>query len=180
MGYHATGTLSHLVNVEEDIDGVERALALRMAYEIQEKVRRYTPVAVRPPKLSASAFRSERSRRPGTLKDSWEVGHLTKIGSVAMIEVYTEDPIAPYVEYDTRPHIIRPRTASMLRFRSSKTGDVIYAAEVLHPGTTGVHMMARACAEVAADADRLMRGVVRGVWGRPRVATISERELRGL
>jgi hypothetical protein len=168
VGYHATGSLSHLVNVEEDINEVERALALRMAYEIQEKVRRYTPVAVRPPQVSAAAFRGERNRRPGTLKDSWEIGHLTKIGSTAMIEVYTEDPIAPYVEHDTRPHTIRARAGSVLRFRSSRTGDVIYAAEVLHPGTTGVHMMARACAEVSADADRLMRGVVRGVWGRPR------------
>ena len=168
MGYHASGTLSHLVNVEEDINEVERALALRMAYEIQEKVRRYTPVAVRPPQVTAAQFRSERTRRPGTLKDSWEIGHLTKIGSVAMIEVFTEDAIAPYVEHDTQPHRIRAKPGSVLRFRSSKTGDVIYAAEVLHPGTTGVHMMARACAEVAADADRLMRGVVRGVWGRPR------------
>ena len=151
MSYKASGSLSHVVNVEEDVDEIERALALRMAYEIQEAVRRLTPVAVRTPQVSAGVFARERSRRPGTLKDSWEIGHLTKIGSVAMIEVYTEDPIAPYVEYDTQPHTIRAKPGSVLRFRSTKTGDVIYAAEVMHPGTTGVHMLAKACAQVAAD-----------------------------
>jgi Bacteriophage HK97-gp10, putative tail-component len=180
VSYKSTGTLSHLVDVEEDVDGIERALALRIAYEIQEAVRRLTPVAVRTPQVSASMFTRERSRRPGTLKDSWEIGHLTKIGNVAMIEVYTEDPIAPYVEYDTQPHTIRAKPGSVLRFRSSKTGDVIYAAEVMHPGTTGVHMLARACAEVSAQADRLMAGVVRGVWGRPTSARPPDlRDIRG-
>jgi Bacteriophage HK97-gp10, putative tail-component len=181
MAYRASGTLTQLVNVEDDIDEVELALCLRMAYEIQEKVRRYTPTAIRPPKVTASVFAAERSRRPGTLKDSWEIGHLAKLGNTSWIEVYTEDPIAPYVEYDTRPHPIRARPGSVLRFRSTKTGEVVYAAEVLHPGTTGVHMLARACAEVAADADRLMRGVVRRQWGRPRAPrTIAELREMGL
>lgn len=167
MTYRASGSLSGLVDVEADLEETSRALALRMSHEIYDRVRRYTPVAVRPPDVSASTFRKERGgRRPGTLKDSWEIGHLAHIGDVSWIEVYTEDPIAPYVEYDTKPHRIRAKRAEFLRFRSSKTGEVIYAREVLHPGTTGVHMMARACAEVSAEADRLMAGIVRGVWGR--------------
>ena len=129
----------------------ERAIAIRMAFEIKEKVRRYTPTAVRPPKVSAGVFRTERDdRKPGTLKDSWEIGKPYKVGNLMVIEIYTEDPIAPHVEYDTRPHPIKAKPGSVLRFRSSKTGEVVYATEVMHPGTTGVHMLARACAEVAA------------------------------
>lgn len=168
MSYHATGSLRALVDVDAEVDHSAEMLCYRMAYEIQEKVRRYTPVAVRPPQVTPGVFRAERQRRPGTLKDSWDIGHLRHVGTVYSIEIYTDDPIAPYVEYDTRPHRIRAKHGSMLRFRSSKTGEVIYAAEVLHPGTTGVHMLARACAEVSADADRLMRSVLRGTWGRPR------------
>jgi len=170
LSYKANGTLTALVDVEADIDRTAEALAYRMAYEIHDKVRRYTPTAVRPPKVTPGAFAAERARKPGTLKDSWDIGHLRKVANVYTIDVYTEDPIAPHVEYDTKPHRIRARNASMLRFRSSKTGEVVYAAEVLHPGTTGVHMLLRACTEVQADADRLMRSVLRGTWGRSKGA----------
>lgn len=169
MSYKANGSLEHAVAIdgEKRIDATERALAIRMAFEIKEKVRRYTPTAVRPPKVSAGVFQSERdNRRPGTLKDSWEIGKPYKIGNLLVIDIYTDDPIAPHVEYDTRPHPIRAKPGSVLRFRSSKTGEVVYATEVMHPGTTGVHMLARACAEVAGDADRIMRRVVADVWNR--------------
>ena len=168
MSYRSTGTLSQMVGVQaERIDATERALAIRMAYEIKDKVRRYTPTAVRPPRTSAGDFRSERAdRKPGTLKDSWEIGKPIKVGNVMTIEVLTYDPIAPYVEHDTQAHRITAKPGSVLRFRSRKTGQVVYATSVLHPGTTGVHMLARACAEVSADADRIMRRIVADVWNR--------------
>ena len=167
MSYKATDTLAHMITETADEDDIEYQLAARIAYEIFDRVRKYTPVAVRPPKVSAATFRAERHRRPGTLKDSWDIGHARRVAGRLVVEVFTDDPIAPHVEFDTQPHRIKARAGKYLRFRSSKTGQVVYAREVLHPGTTGVHMMGRACAEVSADADRIMASVLRGRWGLP-------------
>jgi hypothetical protein len=60
--------------------------------------------------------------------------------------VVARAPYAGDVEYGTRPHIIRPRTKSILRFpangRSARLtgslrrgGDAVFAREVHHPGT---------------------------------------------
>ena len=169
MGYKALGTVEGLVDLEDEVKHVSEMMAYRMAYEILERVKRYTPVAVRQPNVGAGTFRSERGgRKPGTLKESWEIGHLRKVANRYVLGVYTEDPIAPYVEFDTRPHRIKAKPGKMLRFRSSRTGEVLYRASVLHPGTTGVHMMERAMAEVDADADRLLASTVRAQWGRTR------------
>lgn len=40
---------------------------------------------------------------------------------------------APYVEFGTKPHTIKPKTKRALKFRVG--GQWIYAAEVHHPGT---------------------------------------------
>jgi len=47
----------------------------------------------------------------------------------------TDVEYAPYVEYGTRPHIIRPHRARALRFEIE--GREIYAAVVHHPGSWG-------------------------------------------
>lgn len=47
---------------------------------------------------------------------------------------------AKYVEWDTRPHIIRPRVKKALFW----PGAAHPVAIVRHPGTTGQHIMARA------------------------------------
>jgi hypothetical protein len=44
------------------------------------------------------------------------------------------------VEEGTRPHIIRPRSGRYLRFVAN--GRVVFARQVQHPGTRGVHMFA--------------------------------------
>lgn len=65
--------------------------------------------------------------------------------------VGTDDPIYNYVDKGTKPHIIRPKKAKVLRFQSgysSKTkpnvigstaggasGDIVFASVVNHPGT---------------------------------------------
>lgn len=66
-------------------------------------------------------------------------------------EIATSDEIYGYVDLGTRPHIIRPRNASQLRFQSGykaktspnviasrpggKFGPTVYTREVKHPGT---------------------------------------------
>ena len=49
-------------------------------------------------------------------------------------------PYAPYVEFGTRPHEIRPRRAKALRFVVGKWWEprrVVYARRVMHPGFRG-------------------------------------------
>lgn len=85
------------------------------------------------------------------------------------IDSYTEDPVAPHVEWPTRPHLIRPRAdrraASVLATGKPRRsggdpqaalawlgpgGVTIFAREVHHPGTQGSHMMRDALAETDA------------------------------
>lgn len=139
---------------------------------IEEEVRQRTPVATPPPGVSRSRFSGMRGRTPGTLRESWEVGDVerrrTRTGETGRaIEVFTEDPIAPHVEWPTRPHVIRPsaarRAASVVETRRPRragsdpraalrwidqNGRVRFAPEVHHPGTQGSHMMRDALAEV--------------------------------
>jgi hypothetical protein len=145
-------------------DAVDRT-AKRAGEALHDGVRKRTPVANPPPGLTASQFAGSRGRAPGTLKASWRTGKVEKTRSATgverrSVEEYTEDPIAPHVEWPTRPHVIRPRldrgAASVLatgrprrlgndpmaRLRFVTAGGrVVYAAEVHHPGTQGVHMM---------------------------------------
>lgn len=47
----------------------------------------------------------------------------------------------------SRPHVIRPRRASVLRFNVG--GRVVFARVVNHPGTKGTHFLDKALADVA-------------------------------
>lgn len=111
-----------------------------------------------------AAVNRERGRAPGTLKRSWYLDPLgvrrraTPFGATYSARVATDDPVAPYVEDDTRPHIIRPKNAKMLRFRLWPSGIPVYARFVRHPGTTGQHMMLRAQQQARAE----FRGITGG------------------
>jgi hypothetical protein len=140
--------------------------------ELTKEVRRRTPVASPPPGLSRYQFMALRGRAPGSLKESWEtsdVEHsktLTGVERLA-VESFTEDPIAPHVEWDTQPHVIRPRVdrapASVTATGNPRLpgtnpraalrwidafGRVRYANEVHHPGTQGKHMMRNSLSEL--------------------------------
>lgn len=135
---------------------------------LTEEVTRRTPVADLPPGVTEKM----RGRAPGTLKESWETGPVERRRSPTgtegrAVESYTMDPIAPHVEWPTRPHAIRPRLdrapasvvatgrprrmggdpQAALRFVNA-FGRVVYANEVWHPGTQGTHMMRDALAEI--------------------------------
>lgn len=49
----------------------------------------------------------------------------------------------------SRPHVIRPRRAQVLRFRVG--GQVVFARVVNHPGTRGTHFLDKALRDVAAQ-----------------------------
>lgn len=115
---------------------------------LHHKIVENTPVSYHGIALGHQGFGHERPRAPGTLKRSWYLDpdgvHRRRRGAdYAYIgQVKTDDPIAPFVENDTRPHIIRPKNPNgFLRFRLWPSGQLVFAKMVRHPGTTGHHMV---------------------------------------
>ncbi len=49
------------------------------------------------------------------------------------IIIYTKDPVVTYIEYGTKPHIIRPKFKQALKFQVK--GETVITKEVHHPGT---------------------------------------------
>lgn len=173
MGYSSDKPLESLFD-QEPMRAATRRTVERVRSRLREEVKKRTPVAQPPPGLTATQFAGSRGRAPGTLRESWVEGDVTPTKTPLGVEgfaadVLTEDPIAPHVEYPTRPHVIRPSpgraAASVLatgkprlpgtsphaRLRFvNRFGKVIYAAEVHHPGTQGVHMMRDSLVEIDA------------------------------
>lgn len=172
MGYKAQGNLADFGKTEAMVAAQERAVA-RVGQLLQERVRVYTPVA-KPPPGAEQEWLESRKRQPGTLRDSWQVGEVVVVdGENRMtIDVYTNDSIAPYVEYPTMPHIIIPKNPSGMLMFWDKLGNKVYATIVHHTGTKGSFMMATAIAEVAVmwqeiGADEMNR------WAREQTELIS-------
>ena len=140
-------------------------------------------------------------RRPGTLRSRWErTGPITRDiarGQPAYTgRFHNWDPIAPFVENDTRPHDIRPRAdrapasvvatgqprktgaAARLRFRLWPGGQVVYAAVVKHPGTTGQHMTLKAAARTEAEMGALMKPELER-WAKAAVRQARRQNRRG-
>ena len=65
------------------------------------------------------------------------------------VSVGSDLEYAAAVNDGSRPHIIRPRRAQVLRF--SVGGRIVFAKVVHHPGTKGTHFLDRALREVAAQ-----------------------------
>lgn len=180
MGYHG-GELVDLV--EPLLRGVDRYATRtteKVGEELRKRVRRRTPVApkdklpVRASYGSMGAWIAARGGRvPGTLKESWQVGEVEVIfsgtGERRRIAVYTLDPVAPHVEWDTMPHLIVPKKPGGVLTIPTRRG-MVFATAVHHPGTRGVHMMATALAEVAIEWQRIgereWRDEARGFWRR--------------
>jgi phage gpG-like protein len=79
----------------------------------------------------AKAMREGRFvNRTGTLRRSI----IKRVESPKRGVVGTDVKYAPYVEFGTRPHIIRPKRAKVLAFKD-KHGRMIFARQVNHPGS---------------------------------------------
>lgn len=149
MGYTSHGTLEQLGNTEPMLEALRRT-AERVGPVLRDRVKEHTPVAKPPNPAIAGEWLAARKRAPGTLKESWQVGQVTVLanGRGVEIPVFTNDPIAPNVEWPTLPHIIVPKRAGgLLRFWN-KLGDTIYATIVHHTGTKGSYMLATALVEM--------------------------------
>lgn len=159
-----------LVDLAGPLDAGVRRVGRRGAEKVGEKlkadVRRFTPVAQESPAARSSyASRQDwiaaRGRRPGTLRDSWVQQPPAELGGTRglrfRVVVETFDPVAPHVEYPTRPHRIAVRRAKALTVPT--TGGMSFRKEVQHPGTQGVHMMSRALLQAAGTWERTVLGV---------------------
>lgn len=150
MGYRSSGRLADFGRPEL-LRAAQRRTVERIGDELHRRTVEHTPVAKPPPGHEAEWLAS-RKRAPGTLRESWKIGEVTVniAGEVMSIDVYTNDRIAPFVEWPTLPHIIVPHNPrGMLRFWNA-LGDTIYATIVHHTGTKGSYMLTTALAEVAA------------------------------
>lgn len=151
MGYRARGRLADFGRAGP-LEAAARRTTERVGRLLHDLTVEHTPVAKPPPGVEQEWLRS-RDREPGTLKASWKVGEVMVSegvdGRVYSIEVWTNDPIAPYVEWPTLPHLIMPRSpGGVLRFWN-EFGHTIYATIVHHTGTKGSYMLTTALALVA-------------------------------
>jgi hypothetical protein len=92
--------------------------------------------------------------------------HVSTLGRGWQVRVYTEDPVFPYIEWNTRPHLIEPTPEHKARaeaegrqamLRYYQGGRVRMSARVMHPGTTGQHPFARAAAFIEAEVPHMFR-----------------------
>lgn len=140
-----------------------RAMTGKGADRLVDAVKLRTPIDT----SARGGLPSDRPR--GTARESIERGpirrHTSTVGRGWQARVFTEDPVFPYIEWTTRPHLIRPtpeheaRAAAegrraMLRFFTG--GGVRYRPFVFHPGTQGQHPFARAAAFIQAEVGQGM------------------------
>jgi hypothetical protein len=162
MGYHG-GELTDLVApLERGVERFAKNAVPDVGRELRRRVRRHTPVSKTTPAQVLSfglrgAELMRKGRPHGALRDSWQVGETTVLyaGSVFRVPVFTLDPVAPNVEWDTQPHLIVPRKPGGLLTVPTPDG-LVFARLVNHPGTRGAHMMATALQELAAEWQRIV------------------------
>jgi len=138
-----------MMELDHDLDMVLRAFwelvhrSLGLAHEsIREAARR-----------AEELIRKRAPRRSGKLAQS--VGSTVE-GDRALVGVGVD--YAPFLEWGTRPHEIRPRRARALRFYAG--GRLVFARRVLHPG-----IRPRLFVLSAAEALREeLSGLVEGIW----------------
>ncbi|MCF3960609.1 hypothetical protein [Streptomyces fuscigenes] len=118
------------VQVRVDPGVISRLLRLRngpVERRLRERTRKVADIAAR--------------EAPGTMGSyvEWDV----EAGPRGLQSVITcNHPAVRFVLDGTRPHIIRPRRASALRFEVG--GEVVFSRLVRHPGTRANNFMARA------------------------------------
>jgi hypothetical protein len=151
MGYTANAKLEHFGRPEALIAAAERTVE-RVGDRLLSLTKEHTPIAKPPPNVDLDWWmRSRKGRLPGTLRESWRTGTVEVLedGRLVRIEVYTNDAIAPFVEYPTMPHIIVPRNPGGLLHFFNALGESVYATIVHHTGTKGSFMLTTALAEIA-------------------------------
>ena len=73
-----------------------------------------------------------------SLKDATEHKFI-RTGSGAVVRIFSTKKTAEFLEYGTKPHVIRARRARFLRFVVG--GKTVFARKVNHPGTRGTRFL---------------------------------------
>jgi hypothetical protein len=161
MGY--TGESFEDLFADEYVETASRRIVDRVGTRIRDRAAMKTPVA-RLPRAYRGDFeewiQDRGGRTPRTLRDSWEKSDVDRLpGGRVRVEIFNPDPVAIFVEENTRPHVIRAKMRidvetgrirrGALRFPQGNT--FIYRQEVHHPGTQGVHMLRDALAWAEAS-----------------------------
>lgn len=154
MGFHGTMRVQDLFD-DAPLHRAQRRITERVGAFAKDRAAHHSPVAKAPEGVSTHEFVEGRHGRVrGTLRNSWRVGGVKVLPDGSMlIDVYSLDPIAPLVEDDTQPHLIRPKKARVLALVSN--GQVRFATIVHHPGTSGQHMLKIAMLEARAELHRI-------------------------
>lgn len=106
MGYVEEGDLESMFDEQPIEDMCDRILR-RGGDFLLDRVRYYTPVGS--VDETVEGIGGGTPRAPGTLQRSWKIRLADGTEGELQIEVWTDDPIAEYVEWDTRGHWIRPK-----------------------------------------------------------------------
>lgn len=108
--------------------------------------------------LAYENINKDTGRTAGTIGST-----LVGAGSSVSGHVGSNDRVARYLEYGTRPHVIRPRNARALRFVSG--GRVVFARAVNHPGTRPYRWLERSGEQGGAYAKGELSRVFTRVFG---------------
>jgi hypothetical protein len=154
MPYVATADLQDLINPAAST-AAAREMAEAGLDAFQANVRRRTPVDTDP-------FRDRPGRPRGFARASVERTRVRRVvlptGPAYRGEVFSDDDVFPFIEFDTLPHDIRPRVAGRaLRWRDRRTGDERFAAVVHHPGTRGQHPFSIGALVTEAELEEVCR-----------------------
>lgn len=106
------------------------------------------------------------------------VGILDNLGAAASVlggqsvAVGSDSPIAPFIEYGTRPHTIRPRAARALAFDAG--GGTVFATVVNHPGTRPSPVLENALTESEPGIAELVNDALTTVATGGPVSAVTE------
>jgi hypothetical protein len=158
--YTATSRLQDMIVPDACGDAV-RSMADAGLDAFQANVRRNTPIDTNP-------YRDRPGRPRGALRASIERTPVERgrsaLGTGWGGRVFTEDPIAPFVEWDTAAHMIFPRTpGGTLHWRDRATGEDRFSRGVRHPGTKGQHMFSIGAAITEHELHAIFRPAL-DVW----------------
>lgn len=137
-------------------------IAKKLADSVHDKATRYSPVGVRwiPPNS-----KNKIPTASGKLKKSWRKRRVGRwIRNNYRWNVWTDVEYAPYVEYGTSPHVIRPRNPDGVLVYYTIGGKNM-SKQVMHPGTEPVYMLSRAVNETRATAVFIAKPILQG-WAK--------------
>ena len=106
---------------------------------------------------AVKTMKEKAPKRTGKLRKS-----IRKVRRGFEAYVFPTVPYAIFVEYGTRPHLIRPVRAQALRFET-RTGKIVFTRLVRHPGTKPRPFIR----ETAEEVRRRLPVFWREVWSEP-------------